>query len=815
MWYLRDYPKSRTWGTQAQFAQGAAVIITGPKNRDGAWPLVADGYVKREYRLIWWPVQEYSNKGPRELVQLLRDPARRHLLWRMAMYHDYSHMDAVKWDPRQDFDMYVRDDVAPLGLAALGLGDTAGAGGGSTASSSSAPAAAGTGTRLEPQPRAIFTGPFEGLALAGPTDVAIAPDGARVIADAGNHRIVVLERDGTLRTVFGGKCDLAQTATSGCVDPDGSGPLELGDGQFNEPWGVAVGPSGQIFVSDTWNHRVERFDASGRFSGKWGRFGNSPVAGGTPVEEPVFYGPRGISDGFDGELVVSDTGNKRLLVFSSDGSLLRTIGSGGAGPDQWNEPVGIAPDQQRHTAGGRHLEPAREAARSPLRGDRELARPRLAQRGCLGQAIRHRRRQRHGLRRRSHRRAGVDLRAERPPRRHAGPARAGLGQAAATGHGGRRRRRRVPGGGPGRRTRPGVCPAEPEDRPGAVLSPPRSSFPTWARVVVGLLVAVAGLAIAFRRVDLAALGDALADASWSWFAGAMAAVVAAIVVRAWRWQLLLAPIERIETGPLFSATMIGYFGNGVLPMRLGELMRAVAIGRRGGRVDVSTALGSIAVERLLDVASALAVAALVVPFSGGLGGGVAAWSGAAALVIGAFGGLLWASRSAWVRRLVARVESSGGGKLRELAGSFLRGLLILGEGPKLVPIGLATVIIWILYAAAVWTAARAAGHPTLLARLRAGAARHHRRGVGAGGARLRRHLPRRGRAGGGRSTRPSRGAGAGVRDPVARLVLAADGRDRRALSAAQLDQAGRGLASRSGDRPPTLIGSWRVSRSRL
>jgi uncharacterized membrane protein YbhN (UPF0104 family) len=61
----------------------------------------------------------------------------------------------------------------------------------------------------------------------------------------------------------------------------------------------------------------------------------------------------------------------------------------------------------------------------------------------------------------------------------------------------------------------------------------------------------------------------------------------------------------------------------------------------------------------------------------------------------------------------ARVESSGGGggKVRELAGSFLRGLLILGEGPKLLPIGIATAIIWAMYAAAVWTAARAAGIP--------------------------------------------------------------------------------------------------------
>ena len=243
------------------------------------------------------------------------------------------------------------------------------------------------------------------------------------------------------------------------------------------------------------------------------------------------------------------------------------------------------------------------------------------------------------------------------------------------------------------------------------MTAPRLSFPTWARVVVGLLVAVAGLAIAFRRVDLAALGAALAGASWWWFAVAVAAALLSIVARAWRWQLLLAPIDRVAFGQLFSATMIGYFGNGVLPLRLGELMRAAALGRRGGRVDVSTALGSIAVERLLDVASALAVAALVVPFSGGLGGGLAAWSGAAAFVIVAFGGLLWASRSAWVRRLVTRVESGGKGKVRELAGSFLRGLLILGEGPKLVPIGLATAFIWAMYAAAVWTSARAAGIP--------------------------------------------------------------------------------------------------------
>jgi glycosyltransferase 2 family protein len=226
------------------------------------------------------------------------------------------------------------------------------------------------------------------------------------------------------------------------------------------------------------------------------------------------------------------------------------------------------------------------------------------------------------------------------------------------------------------------------------------------------MVAVVGLAVAFRRVDLDALGAALAEASWSWFAAAAAATILAVIVRAWRWRLLLAPVELIGVEPLFAATMIGYFGNGVLPLRLGELMRAVAVGRRGGRVDASTALGSIAVERLLDVVSALGVAALVVPFSGGFGGGIEAWAGAAVLVTAAFGGLLWASRSPRLRRsIAARAEASGGGRPGQLARSFLRGLLILGEGPKLLPIALQTVVIWAAYVVATWAAARAAGVP--------------------------------------------------------------------------------------------------------
>ena len=50
-----------------------------------------------------------------------------------------------------------------------------------------------------------------------------------------------------------------------------------GQGQFNEPWGIAVGADGSVYVSDTWNHRIQKFDAAGQFVTMWGIFG--PPAG--------------------------------------------------------------------------------------------------------------------------------------------------------------------------------------------------------------------------------------------------------------------------------------------------------------------------------------------------------------------------------------------------------------------------------------------------------------------------------------------------------------------------------------------------------
>ncbi len=104
-------------------------------------------------------------------------------------------------------------------------------------------------------------------------------------------------------------------------------------GQFKDPCGIAVGPDGSIYVADTWNHRIQKFDANGRFLLEW-------------REQGGFWGPRGVAVSPDGNTVyVTDTGNKRVASFDSSGKQLTTWGHEGSRPGEFIEPVGIAVDQ--------------------------------------------------------------------------------------------------------------------------------------------------------------------------------------------------------------------------------------------------------------------------------------------------------------------------------------------------------------------------------------------------------------------------------------------------------------------------------------
>jgi DNA-binding beta-propeller fold protein YncE len=92
-------------------------------------------------------------------------------------------------------------------------------------------------------------------------------------------------------------------------------------------------------VTDTWNNRIQKFTADGKFIKMWGYFGQA--------EKPeAFWGPRGLAVDAAGRLFVTDTGNKRVVIFDADGNFVTQFGSVGLEAGQFDEPVGIAIDKE-------------------------------------------------------------------------------------------------------------------------------------------------------------------------------------------------------------------------------------------------------------------------------------------------------------------------------------------------------------------------------------------------------------------------------------------------------------------------------------
>lgn len=340
-WYMRLYRNAKYYGDSPNpDAMAAPVVIVGPANRAKVEPYMARDYVKRTYRRIWWPEMDYFDLTPDRLWGAIADPAQRQRVFDIVFFRKYrdpnnlsQFRDLAKWPYQGEFDMYVRRDLASQiwDLAVVPV---------PTESALNIPVIEPGQVRTVVA-QTIYNEAYNGLPLFAPRAVAVAPAGNRVVADTNNHRIVVLDNQGGFLRAFGSHCNLNDRANTPCVDPDGDGPLVEGDGQFFEPWGVAVDEAGQIYVADTWNGRIQVFDAEGRFLRKWGMFATTSGELGDPN---ALFGPRGLAIDLDGNLLVADTGNKRILQFTPNGDLIRQVGGGGVIAGRFEEPTDVAVD---------------------------------------------------------------------------------------------------------------------------------------------------------------------------------------------------------------------------------------------------------------------------------------------------------------------------------------------------------------------------------------------------------------------------------------------------------------------------------------
>lgn len=136
------------------------------------------------------------------------------------------------------------------------------------------------------------------------------------------------------------------------------------------------------------------------------------------------------------------------------------------------------------------------------------------------------------------------------------------------------------------------------------------------KVVLGLVVSLVSLGLAFAGIEWTRVGEALRRANWRYLLPAGIALLGYLLTRSARWRALLG--SGVSLAGAFWVTNIGYLVSNVLPFRLGDPARAVAIGL-DGETRVSTALSTVVVERVLDMLTVVALLALTVPFVGDAG----------------------------------------------------------------------------------------------------------------------------------------------------------------------------------------------------
>ncbi len=222
----------------------------------------------------------------------------------------------------------------------------------------------------------------------------------------------------------------------------------------------------------------------------------------------------------------------------------------------------------------------------------------------------------------------------------------------------------------------------------------------YFKIAILIFVSLVGLLYAFENIEFSELLHHLYAVDIFKFSLSIIILIFACFLRAKRLKYLAAPIDKnISTHHLFGATMIGYFGNGILFFRLGELLKAYAISQ-GKKLKPSESFGLIMLERLIDSLSVFFFLIITLPFLPLENQTIRFWIiGFVAITISFIGVLIILRFLNWgyLLNYLQFLKTSYKNKIVDLINKVFSGIELVFRTENKIKILVSTFLIWLCY----------------------------------------------------------------------------------------------------------------------
>jgi len=220
------------------------------------------------------------------------------------------------------------------------------------------------------------------------------------------------------------------------------------------------------------------------------------------------------------------------------------------------------------------------------------------------------------------------------------------------------------------------------------------------KFILGILISLVLVYLSIRGINLQDIYRDLRKIQLHFVVFFIFLVILMQWLRSYRWGVIMRPLEKIDQFSLFSVTSVGFLAIVAIPARIGELARPYLIARKSN-IKMSSALGSVIVERVLDSFSVLAIAVIVLLLND-----LPSWMIKSSiflflltlLIFCCILGLIWRREASLkiINRILRKLPGKMAHKIDELLHHFIDGFQIIVNIKMLLYLFFLSSLVWLI-----------------------------------------------------------------------------------------------------------------------